>query len=249
MWVADTTDAKLYAYRMSDKERDAGKDFNTLIEAGNSVPTGIWSNGATMWVADRSDDKLYAYRMSDKARDTSKDFDTLSAAGNTDPRGIWSNGATMWVADSGDDKPYAYNLDTKARDASRDFNTLVGAGNNGPVGIWSDGATMWVADEGDDKLYSYNMPPTSSPYGYPIHARLNVGQDWARYIVDAHTLPCRQCLVGHAFIVNLENNRVYLVEVDTDLDSKDPRLNTVQVMDFEGWNLHNGTMRNDQLGA
>ena len=249
MWVADVTNDKLYAYNLDTKARDAGKDFDTLSAAGNTNPSGIWSNGATMWVADRSDDKLYAYRMSDKERDESKDFNTLSAAGNTDPRGIWSNGATMWVADSGDAKLYAYRMSDKGRDAARkDFNTLVGAGNNGPVGIWSNGATMWVADEGDDKLYSYNMPPPEgyAPYGSPIHARLYVGQDWVRYKVDTHTLPCRQCLVGHAFVVNLENNRVYLVEVDTDLDSKDPRLKNAQVMDFEGWNLHNGTMRQDR---
>ena len=36
---------------MSDRSRDAGKDFD-LRAAGNSYPTGLWSDGATMWVAD-----------------------------------------------------------------------------------------------------------------------------------------------------------------------------------------------------
>ena len=52
MWVADPFHKKLYAYRMSDKTRDASKDFNTLSGAGNNKPTGIWSDGDTMWVAD-----------------------------------------------------------------------------------------------------------------------------------------------------------------------------------------------------
>ena len=137
--------------------RDYGKDFNTLSGAGNSRPTGIWSDGTTMWVADFDDDKIYAYNLSTKARDSSKDFNTLSAAGNTDPVGIWSDGTTMWVADNGDDKLFAYNLSTKARDSGKDFNTLNGAGNNNPNGIWSNGTTMWASDTDDDKLFAYNM--------------------------------------------------------------------------------------------
>ena len=105
MWVADPGDDKIYAYRMADKQRDASKDFDTLIAAGNNDPTGIWSDGATMWVTDPGDDKIYAYRMSDKTRNTSKDFDTLNTAGNESPTGIWSDSATMWVADRNDAKP------------------------------------------------------------------------------------------------------------------------------------------------
>ena len=85
-----------YAYRMSDKVRDSGKDFGTLSAAGNDDPYGIWSDGTTMWVAGLTDRKLYAYRMSDKARDSARDFDTPLAAGNKDPLGIWSDGTTMW---------------------------------------------------------------------------------------------------------------------------------------------------------
>ena len=70
MWVADIDDSKIYAYKMSDKARDAGRDFDTLAGAGTNVPTGIWSDGATMWVANLStytdtiiDAKLYAYYL------------------------------------------------------------------------------------------------------------------------------------------------------------------------------------------
>ena len=57
------TDAKLYAYKMSDRERDGDRDFNTLSAAGNRSPYGLWSDGTTMWVADFSDDKVYSYNM------------------------------------------------------------------------------------------------------------------------------------------------------------------------------------------
>ena len=94
---------------------DTSKDFNTLREAGNWGPSGIWSDGQTMWVSDISDAKLYAYDLTTKARVSSKDFNTLSRAGNRYPRGIWSDGQTMWVSDYTDDKLYAYDLETKVR--------------------------------------------------------------------------------------------------------------------------------------
>ena len=45
MWVADDLDDKIYAYDLASKARDASKDFDTLADAGNDNPTGIWSDG------------------------------------------------------------------------------------------------------------------------------------------------------------------------------------------------------------
>ena len=160
MWVSDTEDAKLYAYRMSDGARDSAKDFDTLSAAGNNNPFAIWSDGATMWVSDSEDAKLYAYRMSDGARDSAKDFDTLRDAGNNSPTGIWSDGATMWVSDDVG-KLYAYEMSYGmfygTRDSAKDFDTLRDAGHYFPSGIWSDGTTMWVANDSAKKLYAYRM--------------------------------------------------------------------------------------------
>ena len=163
MWVADFADDKLYAYRMSDRSRDSGKDFDTLSAAGNGSPVGIWSDGTTMWASDFADGKLYAYRMSDRSRDSGRDFDTLSAAGNKFPEGIWSDGTTMWVADTGRDMLFAYNAATMARDADKDF--TLDLENDLPVGIWSDGYTMWVVDWRDAKLYAYSMSDRSRDAG------------------------------------------------------------------------------------
>ena len=163
MWVADFADDKLYAYRMSDRSRDSGKDFDTLSVAGNGSPVGIWSDGTTMWASDFADGKLYAYRMSDRSRDSGKDFDTLSAAGNKFPEGIWSDGTTMWVADTGRDMLFAYNAATMARDADKDF--TLDLENDLPVGIWSDGYTMWAVDWRDAKLYAYSMSDRSRDAG------------------------------------------------------------------------------------
>ena len=157
MWVADSSDGKLYAYNPNTKAPDASQDFTTLSGAENRSPNGIWSDGATMWVTDGFDRKIYAYRMSDQTRDTSKEFNTLNGAANDSPAGIWSDGTTMWVADSFDGKIYAYRMSDQTRDTSKDFNTLSVAGNDNPSGIWSDGTTMWVADRGNGKIYAYRM--------------------------------------------------------------------------------------------
>ena len=182
IWVADSTDDKVYAYNLYKNSlnnsevkdslenisakpfsgiRDSSEDFDTLSAAGNNNPEGIWSNGITMWVIDPTDVKIYAYVLSTKARDSSKDFDTLRAAGNISPAGLWSDGTTMWVSDNTFDTIYAYVLATKARDSSKDFNTLSAAGNNNPEGIWSDGTTMYVLDNRDAKIYAYKMSDKS----------------------------------------------------------------------------------------
>ena len=152
MWVSDLRGAKIHAYNLDTKARDASKDFDTLDAAGNDNPGGIWSDGTTMWVADYADSKVYAYDLTTKARDASKDFDTPD---NT--TGIWSNGTTMWVAAHQPGNIYAYDMSTKARDAGKDFDTLSAAGNSHPGGIWSNNITMWATDEDDGKLYAYNM--------------------------------------------------------------------------------------------
>ena len=160
MWVADASNARIYAYKTADKTRDPSKDFNTLSAAGNTSPMGIWSDGTTMWIADWQDDKLYAYNMSDKSRNPSEDFNTLSAAGNTNPTGIWSDGTTMWVADTAD-RIYAYNMSDKNRNPSEDFDSYNTIGNRYIQGIWSDGTTMWAADfagsNGISKIYAFNL--------------------------------------------------------------------------------------------
>ena len=127
MWVVDTDgdfdldiEDKIYAYNMSTKARDSGKDFNTLSAAENNYPTGIWSDEVTMWVADDNNQQVYAYNMSTKARDSAKDFDeaALGNAENYYPSGLWSDGATMWIADPGEDKVFSYNMLAPSDDAT-----------------------------------------------------------------------------------------------------------------------------------
>ena len=177
MWVADVGDGKIYAHRMPDvQQEDDGirplpppppvdppetlpslpwQDFNTLAEAGNLHPRGIWSDGTKMYVADPGTDKIYVYDLSSKERIEEEDFDTRQ---NRNPYGIWSDGyGGLWVVDNTDETILGYDLATKGRDPLLDlsYSLLAGAGNRDPQGLWSVGQTMWVTDNDDDKIYAY----------------------------------------------------------------------------------------------
>ena len=82
--------------------QNPAQDFDTLWDAGNTSPEGIWSDGTTMWVANWPGSKIYAYSLATKQRDHEKDLGFVARY----PGHIWSDGTTMWVAGSG--KIYAY---------------------------------------------------------------------------------------------------------------------------------------------
>ena len=152
MWVADSGDGRLYAYRMNpggSGHGDMEGDKKLDLDADNANPAGIWSDGVTIWVADDADDKLYAYRMNpggfdhggrDSDRDITLKDSSAGAEDNGNPQGIWSDGATIWVADNIDDKLYAYDLDSRAHMPGKELAPPVGV----PYGIWSDGIALWV---------------------------------------------------------------------------------------------------------
>ncbi|MXZ69828.1 MAG: hypothetical protein F4Z17_12890, partial [Acidimicrobiia bacterium] len=129
----------------------AGDDFDTLIAAGNGLPTGIWSDGTTMWVSDWEDTHMYAYDLDSGLRDKTREFDLK----NGSPFGIWSDGETIWVVDNPDNRVYAYALSGGGRQKSRDI--ALHPDNRNPTGIWSDGETMWVGDHVDEHIYAYTL--------------------------------------------------------------------------------------------
>ena len=170
MWVADSDDAKIYAYKMSDMSRDSGKDFNTLSAAGNNEPRDIWSDGTTMWVMDQVDRMIYAYDMTTKARKPGEDFDNLHTkyeeliSGPTSistHTGIWSVGQTMWVLDAANQATpiRGYDMDTKAETGENFGSVLWADGARVPRCAWSDGTTVWVTNSGTGttvtKVFAY----------------------------------------------------------------------------------------------
>ena len=144
-WVADLDDARLYAYRRSDGERQPAKDIAT-----DPAPMGLWSDGEVLWVAGLGGG-LRAHRLADGSRLAARD---LALEANTAPAGVWSDGETAWVADWLGDTVHAYRLSDGRREAGRDVK--LAGGNLMPVGLWSDGETLWVADW-RERVYAYRL--------------------------------------------------------------------------------------------
>ena len=144
-WVADVADAKLYAYRRSDGERQPEKDIAT-----RPAPTGVWSDGKTLWVAGLGGG-LTAHQLSDGAWMASRD---LRLEASTAPIGVWSDGETLWAAEWLGDTVQAYRLSDGRRTAARDIE--LADKNLLPVGVWSDRETLWVADWGE-RIFAYRL--------------------------------------------------------------------------------------------
>ncbi len=144
-WVADLDDARLYAYRRSDGEREQERDIAT-----EPAPMGLWSDGETLWVAGLGGG-LRAHRLEDGTRQAWRD---LALEANKAPAGVWSDGETAWVADWLGDTVHAYRLSDGLRVADREIK--LDGGNLLPVGLWSDGETLWVADW-REWVYAYRL--------------------------------------------------------------------------------------------
>ena len=144
-WVADLDDARLYAYRREDGERQLEQDIVT-----EASPMGLWSDGETLWAAQLGGG-LRAYRLADGARLPDRD---LALEADAAPAGVWSDGETAWVAEWLGDSVHAYRLADGRRAAGRDIK--LAGGNLLPAGVWSDGETLWVADW-RERLYAYRL--------------------------------------------------------------------------------------------
>ena len=157
VWVANFSGG-VRAYRLSDgaRQSDQDLDLDTMLAAGNIIPSGLWSNGELMWVADYSESKVFAYRLSDGARVSARDFDLKDDNGvGITPFGLWSNGETLLASSwSGASRVLAYTLSDGLRQTNRDIDTSA-SGTGLTSGIWSDGETLWVVDDLAKRIYAY----------------------------------------------------------------------------------------------
>ena len=157
-WVADLEDARLYAYRRADGERQPDRDIAT-----GPAPMGLWSDGETLWVAGL-DGGLRAHRLSDGTRQAARD---LALEASAAPAGVWSDGETAWVSEWLGGTVHAYRLADGRREAGRDIQ--LAGGNLLPAGVWSDGETLWVADW-CERMYAYRLADGGREPGRDIDA-------------------------------------------------------------------------------
>ncbi len=126
------------------------------LDGGHDVPTGAWSDGATLWLAengDGADDAVYAYDLATGKRVEELEFELDDA--NLAPRGVWSNLRTIWISDSGKDRLFAHDLASGERLPDSDL--ALHPDNDDPRGIWSGGSTLWVLDGRDNALFGYDL--------------------------------------------------------------------------------------------
>ena len=143
---------------MAAFDRQPLSEFDSLSDAGNRWPQGLWLDATHAYVSDRVDRKIYAYLRTTRAHDPSRDFDTLQDAGNTAPAGIWSDGSIMYVADQAAGKVFAYDFQTKLRLSARDV-TMEEVGDLPSIlgGIWSNGRVMYVVYTNQARVLVYDL--------------------------------------------------------------------------------------------
>ena len=61
MFVTDSEDDKVYAFKLSDKSQDSSK--NISLDSENADPEGLWFDGRVLWVVDDADDRVYVYDL------------------------------------------------------------------------------------------------------------------------------------------------------------------------------------------
>ncbi len=153
----------------ADFEWTVDRDLDEL-DSGHALPTGMWSDGATLWLlhnASGAGDAVYAYDLESGERLEDREF--ALAERNRAPRGIWSDGTTVWVSDSGQDKLFASVLATGERLEDRDIE--LAERNADARGIWSDGETLWVLDGGKDSLFAYDLASGDLLAEYALDSR------------------------------------------------------------------------------
>ena len=127
LWVVDNGDNHVYAYRLADGQRDAGRDIE---DASPTYATGGWSDGETLWVLDYYGGAV-AHVLATGARAADKDVPGLGGSASL---GMWSDGDTAWVVRNRHGTVEAYGLATGTRLPQRDI--VLDPANLRPSGLW-----------------------------------------------------------------------------------------------------------------
>ena len=183
MWVADKSDAKVYAYDLATGRQDVTREFDLLDVPGivsNTNPSGIWSDGTTMWVANEADPDPRRFLFTSVIEALGDILaEQLANLGLGDYSA--SDQATR-VLDLHGDQIFAYELPRTSvpaeaipyrRNPAKDLARMASAGNHHAQGIWSDGTTMWVADHDADRIYAYRLSDGArdEASGFDLHNR------------------------------------------------------------------------------
>ena len=99
---SNLVDSRIYAYRMSDKSRDSGKDLDVASDIGTFL-TGIGFDGQAMLIGSRNEVRFYAvdsvYKLPRWSEDSGKDCEGVVSTGCS----VDVNGYGVGIVDPADD--------------------------------------------------------------------------------------------------------------------------------------------------
>ena len=163
IWVADWTDAKLYAYALDGGARRQDRDIGTLRAAGNRRPTSLWSDGDTIWVGDGDRQRVYAYALADGALRSDRGFGLTSLYTTSRAHGLWGDGRKLVTLErrppAPDGRPRWSRLvphwlsggtpTVRFRLAISDLSSVT-------WGLWADADSLWIGDAGNGAVVPYD---------------------------------------------------------------------------------------------
>ena len=167
LWVADHASAKVFAYRLSDKARLVGKEFDLVDGNGTPMPPfGLWSDGELVLASNYLLGGVLGYGLADGSPRPARSLDT-SASGTANPMGVWSDGRVLWVVDDLARRAYAYAVPGLGR--TRSTGVFPIRPSNRAFGVPSasaGGRAVWIPDGGLRKRIAAALgKPAEVPIG------------------------------------------------------------------------------------
>ena len=159
---------------ISAEEWNPSEDFNSLKEAGNTAPRGLWSDGNTMWVADETDNRIYAYDLETKRRVSGERHSpfvhafspiaitvTQRASGQMRPPSGLRTSVTI---------EFMLMIWRTAGGTEPRISTDWGLGYlHSPQGLWSDSNSMWATRSNSSVIPAYNLSDKTRDQSRDVH--------------------------------------------------------------------------------
>ncbi|MCY4122088.1 MAG: fibronectin type III domain-containing protein, partial [Acidobacteria bacterium] len=175
LYVLNTGNQHIYAYRASDGARVSAADFTgaTLRAAGNAAPRAIAVSGPIMYVVDVADDRVYAYSMSTRQAVPSADIADASMRSDFLPLCMEAVKGELWL--------YGYDNDN-GRDGGH---FIVISSKRAVAGTNKD---PYLPDPANDLDPRYWGVATAGELAYFLEARTGNPRIYAHKLADGPVL-------------------------------------------------------------
>ena len=152
LYVSDSTDGKIYVYRIRDGQYFPSLDFD--LARGNPVGMTYYSAERTIYAGYSDGADAYVLQNTAQIPTPAPAFDI--PLGNTGaPSGCATDGEILWVCYEDNNAIRAYDLGTKTRAAGRDIPATAGTGSS-YRGLAYDDGILYALSAGDNRAYAFD---------------------------------------------------------------------------------------------